>query len=200
MLLVPSESARTLFLSPSTALASPRGWQTLGTPLPANARYDEVHCYGGGSLLLWLLACAHRAPRSRVVYFHGPVVLPTPESCTEWLARAGSDTNDADQYEWRRQAVSLGVGGGLDKGSEWLKPLLTSIATGRSYELGARATDMQRRWERNGRIVYKPLPEEENDVLTELLHGARFSIDSSDCERPPALLKCGEAGCQLEIC
>ena len=50
------------------------------------------------------------------------------------------------------------------------------------------------------RFVYRPLPEEENDVLTELLHGARFSIDSSDCERPPALLKCGEAGCQLEIC
>ena len=35
------------------------------------------------------------------------------------------------------------------------KDLLRTIATGRAHELGERAASMQRRWERNGRIVYK---------------------------------------------
>ena len=48
---------RTLLLAPSPVLAQPRGWQTLAQAplLPKDIRYDEVHCVGGGSLLLWLL-------------------------------------------------------------------------------------------------------------------------------------------------
>ena len=185
-------SPRSLLLSPTTALASPAGWSQLDAPLPQDCRYSEVHCIGGGSLLLWLLAVAGRAPRGRVVYMHGPVVLPTPESCGAWLARAGG--TPFDEYEWQRQAISTGVAGGLEH-SPWLKPLMTSIATGRANELGQRAADMQRRWERHGRIVHRPL-EPEDDVLRSLLHGAKFSIDvERGGEAQPELLQCGEAEC-----
>ena len=192
-------NGRTLVLSPSTAIASPRGWQVAGAAtLPQNARYDEVHCIGGGSLLLWLLACAHRAPRGRVVYLHGPMVLPTPQSCAEWLQRdAPASVDLTDEYEWMRQAISIGAAGGLDPSAAWLKPLLKSVATGRSSELGARASDMQHRWERNGRIIHRPLVEEDA-VLRELLHGARFRIDvASGGESAPTLLRCGETGCTV---
>ncbi len=204
---LPDGAPRTLLLSPSTALAQPRGWQALATapPLPADRRYDEVHCVGGGSLLLWLMACAHRAPRGRVVHLHGPVVLPTPESCASWLARSealGSNPA-ADDYEWRRQALSLGVAGSGLHGarSEWLKPLLTSIAMGRARELGARASDMQRRWERNGRLIHRPLPLREEDVVSELLvrHAASEYVEvMSGDEAPPTILRCGEIDCSVE--
>ena len=102
----------------------------------------------------------------------------------------------SDAYEWRRQAVSLGVGGALPERDSWLKPLFTSIAAGRSDELGARALQMQRRWERNGRIIHRPLPEQHHDVLDALLKGRRFAIDvASGGEAPPSLLQCSEAEC-----
>ncbi len=102
--------ARTLLLSPSRALATPRGWEALALSKPSFAeRYDEVHCVGGGSLLLWLLTQMRRAPRSREVIFHGPVVLPTPESCAAWLESTGETTHLADHLNWRRQALSLGA-------------------------------------------------------------------------------------------
>ena len=198
---------RTLLLAPSPVLAQPRGWQTLAQAplLPKDIRYDEVHCVGGGYLLLWLLACAHRAPRGRVVYLHGPVVLPTPESCASWLSRDAPDlAHLSDEYEWRQQAVTLGVGGRLQtehNNAQWLTPLLKDIATGRSNELGVRASDMQRRWERNGRLIHRPLPAGRpagQDVLDRLLHGQRFEIDvRSGGEAPPTLLQCCETECSM---
>ena len=58
----PIMSPRSLLLSPTTALASPAGWSQLDAPLPQDCRYSEVHCIGGGSLLLWLLAVAGHRP------------------------------------------------------------------------------------------------------------------------------------------
>ena len=72
------------------------------------------------------------------------------------------------------------------------------IAGGRAYELGARATHMQRRWERNGRLVHKPVPKDEDQqVLVERLtrltrrRGLRVDRDA------PALLTCGENDCSV---
>ena len=190
---------RTLLLSPSTSFATPRGWQTLTSytsPLARSSRYDEVHCVGGGSLLLWLLACAGKAPRAPLVYFHGPVVLPTPESCAAWLDRDAPEARTVnDGFEWRRQAISLGAGGTIS-GHTWLKPLLTTVAAGRSYELGARFVQMQRRWERNGRIVHRPWPADDHavgDELTRLLSSQHEASDSL----PSTVLRCTEAECAV---
>ena len=53
-------------------------------------QYDEVHCFGGGSLLLFLLACAGKSPRlcpGGKVVLHGPLIYPTPDSCKQWLVK-----------------------------------------------------------------------------------------------------------------
>ena len=195
---------RTLVLNPSTSLASPRGWQALvetHSNIPSGKTYDEVHCIGGGSLLLWLLACAGRAPRGRMVFLHGPIVLPTPDSCNAWLERSGSRAPPCDGYDWRQQAVSLGVGGGnIQRDTDyWLWPVLRTIATGRAHELGERAASMQRRWERNGRLVHRcdrsRRPESE-ELLAALLEGERLAIvgDAASAR----LLVCDEAMCSVE--
>lgn len=187
-----------LILSPTTALAQPRGWSALASPPSLSSKqsttYDEVHCVGGGSLLLWLLACAGRAPRGRIVYMHGPVVQPTPESCAAWLVRESGGAYSPDKYEWRTQAVALGLsGGGLPpEDMQWLRPLLTSIASGRGGELGSRFADMQKRWERNGRLVHRPLPQAEDALLSQLLQS---SIDESRAEEACTLLRCSQTGC-----
>ena len=135
---------RTLFLSPSTALASPRAWPAVTAnppPTVRDNRYDEVHCVGGGALLLWLLVRAGRGPRASRVYLHGPAVAPTPDSCAEWLTRAGmpAGASAPDVYEWRQQAVSLGVGGQLRSAElQWLEPMMSSIALGRVEQCARR--------------------------------------------------------------
>lgn len=197
---------RTLLLSPSPSLAHPRGWTQIRSSSPIqqytkSGTYDEVHCVGGGTLLLWLLAAARCAPRSRLVYVHGPMVYPTPESCSAWLARASALQEAptgilSDTYEWSQQAIMMTLGGALPKEEAWLKPLLTSVATGRAHELGERALSMQRRWERNGRLVHRPLPRQGDDVLDALLRGRRFDIDPhSGGEALPVLLRCGQSEC-----
>lgn len=140
---------RTLLLSPSRNLASPRGWAITPTCLPEGSRYDEIHCVGGGTLLLWLLLKAGCAPRATRVVCHGHMVLPTPESCAAWL---GEDARvDVDDYEWRREAIKLGIGGALrDSGKAWLEPLLLCIASGRAHELESDFRSLQMRWERSG--------------------------------------------------
>ena len=195
---------RTLLLNPSTGLAAPRGWQALVAahpPVPSGSRYDEVHCMGGGSLLLWLLACAGRAPRGRMVYLHGPVVLPTPESCNAWLLRAGASTLQCDEYDWRRQAVSLGAGGGMltQSTDEWLKPILRTIAAGRAHELGDRAAAMERRWERNGHLVHRQDRRRPEELLGALLDGDGFPVgDQHGSGATSRLLLCDEASCAVE--
>lgn len=213
-----------LLLAPSTNLAQPRGWAALANSpslicksVPfsqTRATVDEVHCVGGGSLLLWLLACAGRAPRGRMVYMHGPVVLPTPESCAEWLARdcaaavAADDDNSLSAAlfhvdnslssdDWRTQAVMAGLGGGglpLEH-TAWLRPLLTAVACGRADELGARFSSMQRRWERIGRLVHLPMPETEDGLLDELLRQQMEATSTAKGSAPSTLLRCGEMGC-----
>ena len=83
----PATARTRLLLAPGAGLSQPRGWAALAnqpaliSSVPFSRTHttvDEVHCVGGGSLLLWLLACAGKAPRGRTVYMHGPVVLPTP--------------------------------------------------------------------------------------------------------------------------
>ena len=200
-----------LLLSPGVSLAQPRGWISLASQpsvysktVPFSQRQttvDEVHCVGGGSLLLWLLACAGRAPRGRVVYMHGPVVLPTPESCGEWLMREhGAEASDGyllSSHDWRQQAVACGVGGGglPPEHFEWLRPLLTAIACGRAHELGERFSSMQRRWERIGRLVHVPMPRAEDDLIGELL--GQNGVPAVKQEAPPTLLRCGQMGCVL---
>ena len=78
--------------------------------------------------------CAGRSPRGSRVFFHGPPVLPTAASCAAWMERTAPGSSEGlDDYEWRRQAFSLGAGGGLrDPESRWLETLLRSVATGMS--------------------------------------------------------------------
>lgn len=199
-----------LILSPSTALAQPHGWQSLITTPKSwyGGRFDEVHCLGGGSLLLWLLACAHCAPRGRMVYMHGPVVVPTPESCARWLERTPGRVGvpgAGDKYDWRRQAIALGAGGFLQKeDASWLEPLMRCVASGRAYELGARATDMQKRWERSGRLIHVPsrlaaTNDDEDGLVSALLLDGKSRFASIDAgEAASSILRCSEAGCAVK--
>lgn len=158
--------------------------------------YDEVHCAGGGSLLLWLLSCAGRAPRSARVIMHGPLVLPTVDSCAAWLKRELQDRDHPtlDDYEWRQQALALGAGGALRAAeSRWLELLLRSIAAGRSNELAARYVAMQRRWERNNRIVYRPQLSDEPTPWDALCTAP--GPDELKTARSPLLLRCNEIVC-----
>lgn len=156
-MLVPSTK---LVLTPSASLASPHGWTEIArasfNPLQ---RFDEVHCVDGGSLLLFLLCRAGKAPRlsSRgKVFFHGPVVLPTAASCTDWLARIGAKgTDGTDEWAWRKEALSLGMNGNLHEDKyEWLQPITRSIASGRSAELVAHFKQLQHKSEQKGRLIH----------------------------------------------
>lgn len=147
-----------LVLSPSRLIAQPRGWTEISTMLPpsASSRYDEIHCIGAGSLLYWLLGMAGRAPRASKVVCHGPLVLPTADSCAEWLARDGRD-EIADKYEWRQQAIALGFNGQLRSSNQaWLEPLMVTIAGGRCFELAEDFVSKRDRMEAYGRTVHRP--------------------------------------------
>jgi len=102
-------------------------------------------------LLLWLLS--KRRQRSAVMA-HQPIeskptadpplefktilrstpVMPTPESCAEWLQVVDpSAASDCNRREWRRQALLLGLGGATVE--PWLKPIVHKVAAGRFGEL-----------------------------------------------------------------
>jgi len=152
-----AEASRTLLLAPSTMLSSPRGWSAVSTMPSLTGKYEEVHCTGGGSLLLFLLCAAGKAPRLLPhgrVHFHGEVVLPTSESCAAWLKHSGAKNDILDDYEWRQAAVSLGVGGNLRAHHHWLEPIARSIVTGRTCDLVEQFEDLRRRSERKGRLVH----------------------------------------------
>ena len=189
----------TLVLSPSPMLAQPRGWASLSPePLPA---FEEVHLIGGGSLLLWLLAKAGRAPRASKIVCHGPPVLPTPESCWAWL---GPEPRvDVSVYEWSQQALSVGIAGSLRAtGHAWLEPWLRHVATGRLDALTDDFEVMQTRWERSGRLMYAPTPapmtaaEDDADLL--LTNMAALVRGGSANGRPRGdFVLCSEDTCQL---
>ena len=143
-----------LVLSPSRHLAQPRSWQNLAELPQCLSEADEVVCLGGGSLLLWLLVRAGRCPRRpmRNVVMHGPLVLPTPESCGRWLSEFGEEdgASTTAESQWREQALLLGLNGGAEP---WLRPILQQVAMGR---FDALQDDMLRyvaRWSSSGRLT-----------------------------------------------
>lgn len=148
------QSSNKLILSPPTALASPRAWHSVSEIQSSIHTYDEVHCTGGGSLLLFLMCqkgCSPRLSPVGKVYFHGPLVLPTASSCSDWLARVGAKSS-TDESEWRRAGYSLGMAGNLNEAChEWLKPLARSVASGRSHELVHAFHVLMERSEQKGR-------------------------------------------------
>ena len=151
-----------LLLNPSTAYATPRHWQALAlgpgeaTSVPCASRYHEVHCVGGGSLLLFLLLRAGLAPRASRVVMHGELVLPTPESCNRWVARVDPSFPTIDGYTWRREATLLGAGGGLRKSAPWLESLMRCVASGQHDKLAAEALSLAERWDLSGRLRHMP--------------------------------------------
>ena len=109
-----------LVLCPSRHLAQPRSWQHLAELPQAVSEADEVVCLGGGSLLLYLLVRSGRCPRrpTRHVVMHGPLVLPTPESCGRWVSAYGEGEDDdgasTAESQWRQQALLLGLNGAAE--------------------------------------------------------------------------------------
>merc|ERR550514_1402851 len=193
---VAAEPANVLLLSPSASLASPRGWSSLSTMPKLTDRYDEVHCAGGGSLLLFLLFVAGKAPRLQPhgrVFFHGPIVYPTAQSCSAWLdaLNTGNGGSAVDEYDWRQAALSLGFGGALHKEcNHWLAPLASAVSAGRSYELAEKFNDLQARSVEKGRLVHLPGGDGgEEAVLTSL---CRHTVQDSK------LYRCAENECHDE--
>ena len=165
-----SASPRVLLLSPSVALAHPRGWQaiTQSSLLPAaGTRYDEIHCAGGGALLLFLLMCSRRSPRGPKVIMHGEMVAPTAESCARWCERAGASTYEVNTFAWRSQAV-MAMAGGLEGDARWLEPLLRNIAMGRGVQVEKQFFAWADRWARHGRLVHAPDATDDDDLLRSL--------------------------------
>jgi len=187
-----SQASRSLLLSPSTSLASPRGWDAVSEMPELSTRYDEVHCVGGGSLLLFLLFCAGKAPRLRKggrVFFHGPVVQPTAASCAEWLRSAKPGDCSINEYDWTTSAVMVGAGGGLtDPAHQWLAPLTKSIAAGRSHELAEKFESLEERSIAKGRLVHlSGSPSDEAVVRQQLCQQAGEADDQ--------LVRCGQFEC-----
>ena len=197
---------KSLLLSPSHELATPRGWTSLSPDaFPPSARYGEIHCVGAGSLLLWLMLKAGCAPRSTLIVCHGPLVLPTPSSCAAWLRSDGRDASPADDFEWRRQAIALGAGGAL-RSRPWLEPLLRTVATGQATVLADDLRSLQSRWERSGRLVHLPLHEAGSEVgdtswdLQQRQQQMEFMPTTApllprDRLHPDAIVRCAEDEC-----
>ena len=189
-----------ILLNPSVNIATPRGWASVRPDaLPRSKRYSEVHLVGGGTLLMWLLVKAKCAPFATRIICHGPMVRPTPKSCQQWLgdeARRRGIDDDVDIYEWRRQAVVLGVGGNLRAmGKEWLEPLLQEVAMGRCHVLAEDFEAMRVRWERSGRLIYRPL---EPSILGSQLLGSTDDVRATEqAVTKPSLVQCAEDECDL---
>jgi hypothetical protein len=181
-----------LILSPSAAIAQPRGWVDVSAMSPiATSRFDEIHCIGAGSLLLWLLGMAGRAPRAKNIYCHGPLVMPTARSCTEWLSHAGRGAL-ADKYEWRSQAVNLGFNGQLaTENDRWLEPLMRTIAAGRDDELVDDFEKKKEHQESRGRLIHRPAFELTNNGFANVYGGS--SLLGSEGH----VLLCKEDQCEL---
>ena len=112
---------------------------------------------GGGSILLWLLLKAGQAPRcARKVVVAGPLVLPTPESCAEWVGQCGIDVPIPDAHSWRRQGLLLGAGGDgrLQRENSWLAPIAVSLAAGRFAALEEDMMGYVDRWARAGHLTF----------------------------------------------
>ena len=141
-----------LLLSPPSTLAQPSGWKKLPAVPHHLNRCDEVHCIGGGTLLLWLLVKAGRAPRCNQIVVHGRPALPSPTGVEPWLADLSQ--SEIDAHEWRKQAVALGVGGALTSDEAWLRPILLEMAMGRFEALEEDLLSYAARWESAGRLRY----------------------------------------------
>mmetsp|Transcript_92211 Transcript_92211/g.276686 ORF Transcript_92211/g.276686 Transcript_92211/m.276686 type:complete len:142 (-) Transcript_92211:256-681(-) len=129
-----------LLLSPSVALSHPRAWQNIPS-LPTYDRISEVHCIGGGTLLLWLLVRAKRIPRVGHVTIHGPMVLPTAESCAHWVATVDS-SYVSNERVWRKEALCLGLDGALPADDKrWLAPILREAHSSNRARLRSAALD-----------------------------------------------------------
>jgi len=159
---------RSLILSPSSLISSPSSWLGV-SDVNFQGRFDEVHCTGGGSLLLYLLCCARRAPRLTAqgrVIFHGELVYPTFGSVSKWLHKIGLDELIEDECEWRQAAVSLGVGGDFHKKQhQWIEPIKKSVFMGRTHELVAHFDDLMTRSKQNGRLDHVQEDRPTEDVL-----------------------------------
>ena len=131
-----------LVLSPPTAFATPRNW---GAP-PARAGRDG-HPQNRGPLHWRRLAaplayCAQGAASAALPaasLIHGDLVVPTPQSCRAWAGAAAGD-----EYEWRQQAVMLGLdrsarrrAAAAGRDAAWLEPILLDAAAGRWSRLEA---------------------------------------------------------------
>lgn len=156
-----------LLLRPGLALSEPQGWSAV-TELPHFAQHaDEVVCLGGGSLLLWLLFRAGKAPwAARRVSVYGPLTYPTPESCALWAARLATDGAalethaSQDPFEWRRQATLMLSRSSGDRGRRlrpeqlWIVPLLEPIAAGRFADVHREMDAAVERWAATGRVSF----------------------------------------------
>merc|ERR1712217_71662 len=154
-----------LLLSPSIALSHPRAWQSLPSlPIRDQHRISEVHCIGGGSLLLWLLIRAKRIPRIGQVVIHGPLVLPTADSCAQWAEAIECPAYVSTEREWRTEALCLGLDGALSMDDrKWLLPILHDIAAGKSNELCHDMLRYRDRWYASGRLHYEPLTHDDTE-------------------------------------
>ena len=191
-----------LVLSPPPSLAEPRGWSVLPAIPRALQRPDEVHCVGGGSLFLYLLVMAGRAPRCNRIVLHGDMVVPTPESCGRWLTQLGATSlASTDPYEWRRQATVLGLG--RNRGARapaddaWLLKLSEAAAAGRFSTLEADMLRYVNRWAAAGRLTLCSPREDDAElccdaagplVATDTATGVCAADDARCSERAPMAL------------
>ena len=162
-----------------------------------------MHCVGGGSLLLFLLFAAGKAPRLRPggkVIFHGPIVQPSASSCSSWLnsVKASGVRDSTFAYEWRQTAVSLGLGGAMHEPfHQWLGPIAKDIAAGRTNALVERFNSLQQRSEQKGRLEHIPTSSKGPRRLeAAVLHDLCRNAGTPDAK----LLRCGEFECETDSC
>jgi len=162
-----------LLLSPKIAnIATPTTWiANTAHGLAIDQYADQIHCFGGGSLLLWLLlraqhARSHRSVKSvgtshlPPVVFHGDLLLPTPMSAAAAQQSADEDVSQVSiasriERTWRRQAVLAGLDGSLHHPrNAWARPIFSDVAAGRFQDL---ETDMLKYiefWDRVGNVEW----------------------------------------------
>ena len=108
------------------------------------------------------------------------------------VAQENQDLEDVDAHEWRKAALSLGVGG-LIEHDQWLEPIVRSVTSGRHGELVDRYETLKCKTEDKGRLVHL-MPDGPTPVLAsyekELI---RDSVEHKKLEQ--VLVKCGEFEC-----